>query len=84
MCALQNFANFTEYVPLTLVMLALLEARGGVPAWLLHGLGATFLVGRSLHALSGSIPLKQFYSAQSIYTASRMFGAHPLTLSHPP
>jgi hypothetical protein len=41
--------NFTEYVPLVLLLLALLEYRGG-PAWALHAAGAGLLVGRLLHA----------------------------------
>lgn len=40
--------NFTEYVPVILVLLLLLEA-GGASAGLLHGLGATTLLGRVLH-----------------------------------
>lgn len=42
-------ANFVEYVPMILVLLALLEYRG-TAAWLLHALGATLLVARLLHA----------------------------------
>lgn len=41
-------ANFVEYVPMILVLLALLEYRGAAP-WLLHALGATLLVARLLH-----------------------------------
>lgn len=42
-------ANFAEYVPLSLLMLGLLESGGGAPLWALHGLGATLLLGRLLH-----------------------------------
>ena len=41
-------ANFVEYVPLLLTLLALLEAAA-LPAWLLHGFGATLLVSRLMH-----------------------------------
>jgi uncharacterized membrane protein YecN with MAPEG domain len=42
-------ANFTEYVPFALVMLALAESSQA-PAWLLHPMAALLLVGRYLHA----------------------------------
>lgn len=41
-------ANFIEYVPMLLVLLALLEAAA-MPGWLVHGFGATLLVARLLH-----------------------------------
>ena len=41
-------ANFVEYVPMALILIALLEYRGAAP-WLLHALGATLLVARLLH-----------------------------------
>lgn len=41
--------NFVEYVPLALLMLALLELSG-VGAYWLWGFGGTLLVGRLLHA----------------------------------
>lgn len=41
-------ANFGEYVPLLLILLAVLEAAQ-LPAWLLHGFGATLLLARLLH-----------------------------------
>lgn len=42
-------ANAIEYLPLTLLLLLLLEGGGASP-WLLHGLGASMLLGRLLHA----------------------------------
>lgn len=47
--AIRVQANFVEYVPLCLLLLAVLELTGA-PVWLLHVLGAALLVGRSLHA----------------------------------
>jgi len=45
---IRGHANFAEYVPLVLVLMALLEL-GGMPAWFLHALGASLLMGRLLH-----------------------------------
>lgn len=42
-------ANFAEYVPFALLLLALAEGLGHAP-WLLHVLGATLLAGRLSHA----------------------------------
>src|SRR5687768_14523504 len=42
-------ANFVEYVPIVLILMALLETRGLAP-WALHALGATLLVARLAHA----------------------------------
>ena len=44
-------ANFCEYVPLTLLLLALIEFATRVPAWALHLLGLALLVGRVAHAV---------------------------------
>ena len=41
--------NFSEYVPLALVLLLILE-QGGAAPWLLHVLGAALLLGRAAHA----------------------------------
>ena len=43
--------NFTEYTPLALLLILLLEL-GGAPAWQLHLLGTALILGRSLHAWS--------------------------------
>lgn len=42
-------ANFAEYVPLALLLLAMAELRGTAP-WLLHLLGGVLLLGRLSHA----------------------------------
>jgi uncharacterized protein len=42
-------ANFAEYVPLALLLLAFAEFRGW-PAWTLHALAAALVVGRLSHA----------------------------------
>ena len=43
--------NFTEYTPLALVLILLLEL-GGAAAWQLHALGAALILGRIVHAWS--------------------------------
>lgn len=47
--AIRVHANFAEYVPLALLLIALVEI-GGSPAWLVHGLGLALLVARYAHA----------------------------------
>lgn len=46
--AMRAQANFAEYVPFALLLLALAEA-GGTPGWVLHTLGAALLAGRVAH-----------------------------------
>ena len=46
--AIRAHANFAEYVPLALGLLLMAELQGA-SGWLLHGLGATLLIGRALH-----------------------------------
>ena len=48
---MRGHANFAEYVPMTLILIGLLEFRGMAP-WVLHALGLTLLLARSLHAYS--------------------------------
>ena len=45
--------NFTEYVPITLLLMAFLELMAG-PAWLLHAIGITLIVSRVMHAFGVS------------------------------
>ena len=46
--AIRGHGNFSEYVPLALLLLAILEISR-FPSYVLHGLGATLLVARLLH-----------------------------------
>lgn len=48
--AIRAHANFAEYVPLALILIACAELQGGWP-WLVHLLGATLLAGRTIHAI---------------------------------
>ena len=47
--AMRRHANFIEYVPLALVLIALIEMNG-VRSLVIHGLGMTLIAGRLLHA----------------------------------
>jgi uncharacterized protein len=46
--AMRAQANFAEYVPFALVLIALAEA-GGTPGWISHPLGAALVAGRIAH-----------------------------------
>jgi len=48
--ATRAHGNFAEYVPICLIMLALLEGLG-VSVWALHALGAGLLAGRLAHGI---------------------------------
>lgn len=54
--AVRVHGNFGEYVPMTLVLLLIVE-NGGLAAWVTHALGIALVAGRVLHAygLSTSI-----------------------------
>jgi uncharacterized membrane protein YecN with MAPEG domain len=47
--AMRVHSNFAEYVPFCLLLVYLVEVRGG-HALLVHGLGLCLLVGRAVHA----------------------------------
>jgi uncharacterized membrane protein YecN with MAPEG domain len=48
--AMRRHANFAEWVPLALLLIALLELNG-VSARAIHGLGAALVIARLLHAI---------------------------------
>jgi hypothetical protein len=50
MVAIRRHANFTEFVPLIVVMMAMIELNGMGKLWL-HVIGATIVVARVLHPL---------------------------------
>lgn len=60
---MRGHANFAEYVPLALVMLAVLEISRVSP-YVLHGLGLTLLAGRLLHGYALSFT-QQFASGRT-------------------
>lgn len=60
--AIRAHGNLTEYAPMMLILLYLLETNGTDPATL-HGLGLTFLIGRLMHGIcfgfmKSSMPLR--------------------------
>ena len=57
--AMRVHSNFAEYVPLSLVLLLLVEGQGA-PALLVHGLCLGLLVGRAAHAFGVSQPKEDF------------------------
>jgi uncharacterized membrane protein YecN with MAPEG domain len=57
--AMRVHANFAEYVPFAVLLLALMELQGA-PAALLHGLGLLLLVGRLSHAYGVSQESENF------------------------
>ncbi len=50
---IRGHANFVEYVPLVLLLLALLEISGAA-TWALHLVGGSLLIGRLLHGYAFS------------------------------
>jgi uncharacterized membrane protein YecN with MAPEG domain len=52
-------ANFAEYVPFALLLLALAEGLGS-PGWMIHALGLALLAGRLSHAWGMSQPREVF------------------------
>ena len=64
--AIRRHANFTEQVPLTLLLIAIVELNGAPQLWV-HALGAALLVCRILHPFGlrfdqAKVPLR-FYGA---------------------
>jgi uncharacterized membrane protein YecN with MAPEG domain len=57
--AMRVHANFAEYVPLTLLLIYLVEVQGG-PGLLVHALGLCLLVGRTAHAYGVSQAQENF------------------------
>ena len=48
--AIRVHGNFSEYIPLALLLLGIYEMNGASPMWL-HVLGAILFIGRILHAV---------------------------------
>jgi uncharacterized membrane protein YecN with MAPEG domain len=57
--AIRAQANFAEYVPIALILMACLEINGA-PLWLIAILGITFVAGRVIHAQGMSQPPPHF------------------------
>ncbi len=48
--AIRSQGNFTEYAPVALILIGLIEFNG-FAAWVVHGLGIGLVLGRGLHAM---------------------------------
>lgn len=57
--AMRVHANFAEYAPLALLLIAMLELKGVAGIWI-HILGLMLLGGRALHAYGMSRPNEDF------------------------
>lgn len=75
-------ANFVEYAPLGLVLLALAELNG-VAAWGLHAIGAALLAGRALHGygISRTPERLAFRSAGMVLTFGALLAAAAVNLA---
>ncbi|TDQ84054.1 hypothetical protein A8950_0600 [Dongia mobilis] len=70
--------NFAEYVPLALLLFLLLELQG-VPALLLHALGAALFLARILHAIGVARANEDFrYRVAGMVLTVIMIGAAAL------
>lgn len=49
---IRGHGNFTEYVPLILLMMLMLELGGTTAPWVLHLIGITLVLARLLHGIS--------------------------------
>ena len=85
-------ANFVEYTPIVLILIALVELAGGTHLWL-WGLAAAYIVARVLHAFGmdgwqigrsiGTMVTMLTMLGLGIYAATFPFflgGAHPFAL----
>lgn len=57
--AMRVHSNFSEYVPISLILIFLVEAQGSQP-WLVHALGLCLLLGRLAHAFGVSQARENF------------------------
>jgi uncharacterized protein len=64
--AMRRHANFAEWVPLALILIALLELNG-VSTRAIHSLGAALVVARVLHAIG--------LNSETVQSAGRGIGA---------
>jgi hypothetical protein len=76
--AIRGHANFSEYVPLALLLLAILELSR-FPLYVLHGLGATLLAARLLHgyafSFTGHFPFGRMAGAALTFLVLMVAGA---------
>jgi len=71
-------ANFAEYVPLALLLMALAESLG-TGVWLLHALGIALVGGRLVHAFGMSQAEEKFaFRVTGVVTTFSMLGTAAL------
>ncbi|TDU31084.1 hypothetical protein DFR24_0442 [Panacagrimonas perspica] len=57
---IRGHGNFSEYVPLALLLIALIEIGGASSIWVLHALGMTLFIARLLHGYALSFSTQFF------------------------
>ncbi|MCX7374247.1 MAG: MAPEG family protein [Alphaproteobacteria bacterium] len=62
--AIRAHANFVEFAPLALLLIAMAEWQGS-PAWLVHIMGAALVIGRGLHGFGISQEPERFIFRQA-------------------
>lgn len=67
---IRGHGNFAEYVPLILLLMAMLE-YGGLQAWVLHVLGVTLVVARLLHGVA--LSFTEYWAFGRTYGATLTF-----------
>lgn len=84
LAAIRTHGNFAEYVPLTLLLMALCELAGAGALWLHLG-GDMLLAGRVLHAIGMQIPkapnLPRLFGTLLFWLSLGLFSVLALLLS---
>lgn len=84
LAAIRTHGNFAEYVPLTLLLMALCELAGAGTLWLHLG-GGMLLAGRVLHAIGMQIPkapnLPRLFGTLLFWLSLGLFSVLALLLS---
>ncbi|KXU81170.1 MULTISPECIES: MAPEG family protein [Aeromonas] len=84
LAAIRTHGNFAEYVPLTLLLMALCELAGAGALWLHLG-GGMLLAGRVLHAIGMQIPkapnLPRLFGTLLFWLSLGLFSVLALLLS---
>ncbi|MFH7524290.1 MAPEG family protein [Aeromonas enteropelogenes] len=84
LAAIRTHGNFAEYVPLTLLLMALCELAGAGALWLHLG-GGMLLAGRVLHAIGMQIPkapnLPRLFGTLLFWLSLGLFSVLTLLLS---
>lgn len=73
-------ANFTEYVPICLILIASIDFNGFVPDWGVHILGVLLLLGRAMHAYGLSDSMVSYRVRGMVLTLTILFLASAINL----